>query len=75
MKLVWQLEYSESLTYDQRILEILKVAGIPLPLNFLSRISGIPKDRCCRVLQSLERYGYIRKSTIQQAAFFKITKY
>jgi len=68
------LRISKNLTNDERVLQILKQTNVSLPLNFISEICGIPKDRCCRVLKSLERYGRIKKSTVQQAAFFKIAK-
>jgi len=73
-KIFFQLKHIENLTNDQIILGILKQTNASLPLNFISEICGIPKDRCCRVLQSLERYGCVKKSTVQQAAFFKIAK-
>lgn len=74
MKLIWKLYYPESLTYAEKILKILKAAGIPLPLNFLSRISGISKYRTCRVVNSLVKYEEVEKTTEQRAAFYSLKK-
>jgi len=59
---------------DEQILQILKQAKIPLPLNFIASIIGLQKDHTYQILVSLEKYDLVKKSTIQRATFYTLKK-
>jgi DNA-binding IclR family transcriptional regulator len=61
-------------SYDEEILNLLKELSIPLPLNFISFATGIPKDRACKVCKSLLKWKFIKRSTISSASFYEARK-
>lgn len=70
-KCVFCKKLPDKLNNDKKILKVLSSVGIPLPLNFISNLTGIKKCRCLLVLKSLERYGLVKKTTEQKASFWK----
>jgi len=59
---------------DEIILKIIDQIKIPIPFNFLQDLTQLPKGQLHRILTSLERFGYIKKSTVQRATFYIIIK-
>lgn len=59
---------------DEFILQIMKKSRVPLPLNFIASITGLQKDHVYQILIGLEKYGFIKKSTIQKATFYTLKK-
>jgi DNA-binding IclR family transcriptional regulator len=63
-----------SLRNDEIILRILGQVGIPTPFNFICELSGLRKGQAYRILSTLEKFGYIQKSTIAKSSFYIIKK-
>lgn len=58
--------------YDQQIISILKQLEKPVPTSFLALLLQINHKNLIEKLQTLEKFGYIKKSTIVNASFYKI---
>ncbi|MHA1224058.1 MAG: hypothetical protein ACTSP3_12565, partial [Candidatus Heimdallarchaeaceae archaeon] len=67
-------KFNRNKNYDEQILNLLKEFNIPLPLNFISYITGIPKHRACKVCKRLIKWGYIKQTTVSSASFYEIKK-
>jgi len=58
---------------DEVVLRI--ISQIPnIPFNFLQYLTKIPKGQLHRILSGLERYGLIRRCTVQRASFYQVIK-
>ncbi|MFH1229350.1 MAG: hypothetical protein V1678_02900 [Candidatus Aenigmatarchaeota archaeon] len=66
--------YVEEMPYDKAILRILEELGISVPVNFLSSLSGLKKDRVSRICTQLEKYGRIKKTTTKPVVYIRVLK-
>ena len=65
-------KHLSKLNRDQRILEVLKSSPVAIPFNFLSAITDIPKSDLSLKINSLKKYGLIRKKTVQKAVYITL---
>jgi len=65
-------KFREHLSNDKLILEILKNSPCPLPLNFIASLASLQKNHTYRILVCLEKYGFVKKSTVQKASFYTL---
>ena len=60
--------------YDKAVLEILERSGNALSLEGLSILSGIRRDRLCKVIRTLEKFGKIEVATEKRIKFYRKLK-
>jgi hypothetical protein len=59
---------------DERIILALKLFKKPVPLETLSLLCGLRKDKTCQVLRSLQKYGMVRKAYKRLTSFWEVVK-
>jgi len=72
IKLFNQYPPKRSENYSEIVLNVLKASPVPLPLNFISFLVGLPKFKVCKILKKLEKYHpkELKKITITKACFY-----
>ena len=61
----------EDVHYDEAILHLLKDSRQAMSLELISFITGIRKDRACKVLKNLRRWKLVVPATVQKVTFYK----
>jgi len=57
-------------TNDKIVYNVLEKAEIPLTLNLISHLTGLSKCSAYKSLKSLERFNFVKKSTVQKASYW-----
>jgi len=65
---------AETEAYDGVILKLLKDFKRPLSVELISFLTGISKQRCCKIIHKLEKkWRLIRKVTISKSAYYTLS--
>lgn len=63
----------ETEAYDKVIVKLLKDFKQPLSVELISFLTRISKSRCCKILNSLEKWRIIKKVTVSKASYYTLS--